>query len=167
MNRARIFLTRPPHCEPPLGGLGADAPTPAVEHTRQLHAPRRTPHSGRSATQDTHDVDAADRMATQRFAEHSLRLALEVLDRRRTPDRLRAVCSGPVIDALRSRAAGEIPGRRLGAAVLGPVHMQPLDDAAIEVFATYTRGFRVFAIAGRITIDRPGDSWRMTSLHVG
>ena len=106
-------------------------------------------------------------MTTQRFAEHAMRLALEVLDRRRAPAQLRAVLAPSVIDALRSRAAGEIPARRLGAAVLGVVRMQPVDDAAIEVFATYTRGIRVFAIAGRITMDRPGASWRMSSLHVG
>ena len=162
MNRARAFLSRPPHCEPPLRGQHTPAASPCRTVIRTV---RRSPHDGRSAA--TIGRATEPDAGAHRFAERALRLVLEVLDHRRTPNQLRAVLDQAVIDTLRSVSATPVPSRSLGAALLGPVRIQRINDSNIEVFGTYTRGPRVFALAGRLSPDGRGGGWRVSSLQVG
>ncbi|WP_235871017.1 Rv3235 family protein [Rhodococcus spongiicola] len=104
----------------------------------------------------------------RRFAELALRLTLEVMDRRRVPAQLRAVAAPAVVDVVQSIARSGHAGNRLGTATLERVRVRPVRSDAAEVFGTYTRGHRVFAIAARIERGNgarlPG--WALTSLRI-
>ncbi|EOM75365.1 hypothetical protein Rrhod_3163 [Rhodococcus rhodnii LMG 5362] len=100
-----------------------------------------------------------------------MRLALEILDRRRSPSRIGAILAPEVVDLLRSVAAAPIhPARRLGAATVLRVHTaDSADPAMLELFGTYRRGERVFAFAGRMHERRTATgtpTWCVTSLRV-
>jgi hypothetical protein len=101
------------------------------------------------------------------FAAGALRRVLEVADRRRPVAQLRTLLVPPLIDTValltRSRPVG-------GAAVLRRVRLRAVaaadgETTAAEVFATYTRGDRVRAIAGRVEVV--SGRWLVVALQVG
>lgn len=104
------------------------------------------------------------------FADGALRRVLEVIDRRRPIAQLRRVLTPALIDAVLTLTREQ--GRQ-GAAMLRRVRLRAADDAsalqgdttAAEVFATYTRGGRVRAIAARI--EFVGGRWQMVALQIG
>ena len=164
MNRARSYLSRAPHCEPPLAeSLDTAADAASGRCLPQLtHTARRSPHSGRSpgaALVPKRELP----LTAKRFAENAFRLALEVVDRRRSPTQLRTVLEPALVDMLRTLSTAALPGRDLGAATLGHVHLKMLDAASAEVFGTYNRGPRVFAIAGKVR--QTNGQWLVTSLR--
>jgi hypothetical protein len=101
------------------------------------------------------------------FAAGALRRVLEVADRRRPVTQLRTVLAPSLIDSValltRTRQAN-------GAAVLRRVRLRAVavvdrEPTAAEVFATYSRGDRVRAIAGRVEVV--GGRWLVVALQIG
>lgn len=130
-----------------LGSHPGSAPTPAVVG----------PYSKTDVPEDV--LRAADR---------ALRLLLEVLDRRRNARHLGPMFAPTVVESVKTIVKTGPPGHRLGAASLRRLHASRSSNAASDVFATYSRGQRVFAIAARIEY-RSGlrqDRWTITSLRV-
>jgi hypothetical protein len=96
------------------------------------------------------------------FADMALRRVLEVVDRRRPPAQLRSLMSQLLVDAVIVTAGT----RHRTTASLRRVGLRPAASTeAAELFATYTRGARVRAIAGRIEL-RSG-RWQLTALQLG
>ncbi|MFE3290605.1 Rv3235 family protein [Rhodococcus sp. NPDC059234] len=164
--RGGLFVTGAPPAEPPL-----DTPaTPGAPRPASLHAPRRSAHDGRSPRRAA-PVQAVD-PAALRFAETALRMTLEVLDRRRQPAQLRTLLEPAPIDLVAALARAGSPARRLGVAQLQRVHLRPSGPDVAEVFGTYARGNRTFAVAGRAE-RRPAapngsrGGWLITSLQLG
>jgi hypothetical protein len=144
---------------PPFDGAApppCPAPTPAALH-RQT---RRTLPLDR--------VAAGPAAAT--FTDAALRRVLEVIDRRRPIAQLRPMLTPPLLDMVFTLARSAGTER---AAVLRRVRLQaaavderdPHQAVAAEVFATYTRGRRVRAIAGRVEVA--DGRWRMVALQIG
>ncbi|SDD89337.1 Rv3235 family protein [Rhodococcus tukisamuensis] len=160
----RNFLARAPQCEPPPHPR-AMRPAPAAPSA----AAHTASHTGRSPARRT-PPPCAD-PAAHRFAETALRLVLEVLDRRRQPPQLRAVLSPAVVDLVAALTHAAPPANRLGGAQLQRVHLRPNGPDVAEVFGTYARGDRVFAIAGRVertpAAPQARGGWCVTSLQVG
>ncbi|SCX12596.1 hypothetical protein SAMN02799620_01779 [Mycolicibacterium fluoranthenivorans] len=102
------------------------------------------------------------------FADLALRRVLEVIDRRRPASQLRGVLAPGLVDATAALARTPQPG---GTAVLRRVGLRRASDcadnevSAAEVFASYTRGARVRAIAARIELVC--DRWQVVALQVG
>ncbi|MFD4182608.1 Rv3235 family protein, partial [Rhodococcus sp. NPDC058514] len=86
----------------------------------------------------------------QRFAEHALRLTLEVLDRRRPPAQLRPLLAPALVDLVAALSRRPLAARRLGVASLLRVHLRPSDLDTLEVFGTDTPRARMFAGAARL-----------------
>lgn len=159
--RAAQPLTAPViDCEPPALPLGspppdvpaAPCPTPTVLHG---HSPRRlrlvSPEPARQL-----------QPGAAQFADMALRRVLEVVDRRRPPSQLRSLMSQLLLDAVVASTAS----RHVTTASLRRVGLRPAaSPEAAELFATYTRGARVRAIAGRIEL-RSG-RWQLTALQLG
>ncbi len=107
------------------------------------------------------------------FAGPAMRLVFEVLDRRRPPQHLRHLLAPAPLDLVRALARADAPGRRLGAAHLRRIHLQPVGTDAVELFGSYLRGDRTFAVAARIEPAPPPGAtggrggWMITSLQVG
>ncbi|GAB2726250.1 Rv3235 family protein [Nocardia thraciensis] len=123
--------------------------------------PRRSPHDGRSTSYASSDETGS---AARRFAERSLRLALEVLDGRRPVGQLRPVAEPTVVAAVETLTRTGAADRRLGAAQLVSVRATIVAPGTAEVFGGYDRGNRRFAVAARI-VARRGD-WRLTALRL-
>ncbi|GGN90089.1 hypothetical protein GCM10011610_48840 [Nocardia rhizosphaerihabitans] len=101
----------------------------------------------------------------QRFAEQSVRLVLEVVDRRRQPDQLRPVTDPRVLASVRTMLTQDlVPGRSLGAATVKHVRVTSTEPGGAEIFASYQRGPRTLAIAGRIEVTK--DRWRLVALRL-
>ncbi|MFD6394569.1 Rv3235 family protein [Nocardia sp. NPDC060259] len=101
----------------------------------------------------------------QRFAEQSVRLVLEVVDRRRKPDQLRAVTDPRVLASVRTMLTQDLaPGRSLGAATVKHVRVTATEPGGAEIFASYQRGPRTLAIAGRVEFTK--DRWRLVALRL-
>jgi hypothetical protein len=135
------------------GSAPCPAPTPAA-----LHRPPRRP----LRLVDRGEVSPPPAAAA--FADSTLRRVLEVIDRRRPIAQLRALMTPPLLEmvfALTRRAAPE------KTAVLRRVRLRStaVEPTAAEVFATYTRGHRVRAIAGRIEVTE--GRWRLVALQIG
>ncbi|MGY0496883.1 Rv3235 family protein [Nocardia sp. FBN12] len=111
-------------------------------------------------------MPATDSSATaKRFTEHVLRLLLEVVDRRRSSTHLRAFTDAKALAAINTMLAQDsVPDRSLGTATLTRVHLTPAEGAAAEVFASYQRGPRTLAIAGRIESSK--GSWRLVAVRM-
>ncbi|MDH6196749.1 hypothetical protein M2272_003402 [Mycobacterium frederiksbergense] len=143
--------------EPPAVPLGVTPPVPSCPAPTTLH--RHTPRRLRlvDPVPERHVHAGA-----AQFADLALRRVLEVVDRRRPPAQLRPLMSQLLLDVVvataKSRHGSTANLRRVG---LRPA-TQP--DAA-EVFATYTRGPRVRAIAARIELR--GGRWQLTALQLG
>jgi hypothetical protein len=145
---------------PPFDGAAppsCPAPTPAALHRQTRRAMRPL------------DRVAAGRAAAQ-FTDAALRRVLEVIDRRRPIAQLRPMLTPPLLDMVFTLARSAGTER---AAVLQRVRLQatalderdPHQAVAAEVFATYTRGRRVRAIAGRVEVK--DGRWRMVALQIG
>ncbi|MFI9537573.1 Rv3235 family protein [Nocardia fusca] len=100
------------------------------------------------------------------FATTSVRILLEVLDRRRPVAQLTALCTPGLVGAIGSLVAGDhAPGRTLGSAVPGTVRLFQVEERAAEMVATYQRGPRRLVLAGRI--ERGSTTpWKVTALRV-
>lgn len=149
-------------CEPPAHPLEAGSP-PAVSQTRARYTPTRlrrpSPRRLRLVEPPREHLPPA---GAAQFAEMALRLVLEVVDRRRPPGQLRHLTSPPLIDVVVTLTHT----RHDTAATLRRVRLRAADrPAAAEVFATYTRGPRVRAIAARVEFD--GSRWQLTALQLG
>ncbi|WP_162463632.1 MULTISPECIES: Rv3235 family protein [unclassified Mycolicibacterium] len=148
-------------CEPPAVALGATppvAPCPAPTVLRR-HTPRRL------RLVDPQPEPQPERQlpaGAAQFADMALRRVLEVVDRRRPPAQLKTLMSQLLLDAVvtaaKTRHGTTASLRRVGLRPAAP-------PATAEVFATYTRGARVRAIAGRIEL-RSG-RWQLTALQLG
>ncbi len=159
--------------EPPPEPLGRRHPTP----TRLAACPppspatlhRRTARRAIPVDRRRADHEPPPPRAAVVFADATLRRVLEVIDRRRPIAQLRPLLAPALIDTI--VALTRAPAGRDGAAVLRRVRLRTAghDDAgpgAAEVFATYTRGRRVRAIAARIEVSR-ADRWQLVALQIG
>ena len=143
------------------GPAPCPAPTPAALHRstrRALRPAERMP------------APAAPPPAAAAFADAVLRQVLEVIDRRRPIAQLRPMLTPPLLDMVftLTRAAGADKAavlRRVRLRTAAVDEHQPHQPTAAEVFAMYTRGQRVRAIAGRIEVTE--GRWRMVALQVG
>ncbi|MFC7447538.1 Rv3235 family protein [Rhodococcus daqingensis] len=180
MREPSRFLTQAPPCEPPVAGRSESR---ATAH----RAPTRSPHSGRSPLRNHGPARPPAEALTvdpeaRRSAEHALRVTLEVLDRRRPPAQLRPLLAPSLAGLVGTLSRQPVPARRLGVACLQRVHLRASDADTVEVFGSYSRGQRMFAVAARLErtpaagIAPPGHSagsapppggWRVTSLQIG
>ncbi|MFE9575937.1 Rv3235 family protein [Nocardia sp. NPDC006044] len=183
-------------CDVNRGGLEVDSfaapsPAPSTEPSADYHrrctetsaAPGRQPRRLRGTTRGdrsrrtdprcasyaepvgSRSINRAESDARQ-FSDQALRIALEVLDRRRPVAHLAGMAEATVVAAVRTLVKGDfVPGRELGTAVLKRVDVAMIDDSAAELFAAYARGHRRFALAARIARTR-ADGWRITALRV-
>lgn len=161
MHTERRFLSPAPRFEPPTH----DARTAPRRQPLATTAIRRSRHDGRSPrSAHPHETAAPE---VRRFAEQALRLTLEVIDRRRTPAQLRTVAAPAVIDVVHSLVRSGSARSRLGTASLVGVHVRAVGTDAAEVFGTYNRSGRVFAVAARIERGngRHPAGWAITSLQ--
>ncbi|MGS2809071.1 Rv3235 family protein [Nocardia sp. MW-W600-9] len=169
MSTDRLSLSRAPHCEPGLADQGADVRVP-----HRVSVPRRRDTGGapygvrravRAACVQGARGGAESAIGAERFAEQVVRLVLEVVDRRRQVDQLRSVTDPLVLAAVRTMLTQDlVPGRELGAAALTRVRVTTTDPGGAEIFASYQRGGRTFAVAGRIESAR--DRWRLVALRL-
>jgi hypothetical protein len=146
-----------------VAGSPAPCPTPAPP---ALHrSPRRALRPVERAA-----ADVAPPPAAAAFADAALRRVLEVIDRRRPIAQLRPMLTPQLLDMVftLTRTAGPDKAavlrrvRLRTAAVDAQDTRQPM---AAEVFATYTRGHRVRAIAGRVEVKQ--GRWCIVALHIG
>ena len=152
---------------PPLGGPPAGAcapPSPAALHR---HTPRPLRSVSTTATVAPCASDVPPPRVAAVFADTALRRVLEVADRRRPVTQLRPLVAPALFDAV---VAFTRTGAPEGAAVLRRVRlrcaeMSDGDVTAAEVFATYSRGRRVRAIAGRVELVK--GHWQVTALQIG
>jgi len=154
---------------PPLAAagraVGCATPSAAALH----RAPRRPLRSPEPAPPPSAG-DIAPPPAAASFADAALRRVLEVIDRRRPITQLRPMLTPRVLDVVFTQARSTGPVK---AAVLRRVRLrtaavdenEPDQPVAAEVFATYTRGPRMRAIAGRIEIIE--GRWRLVALQIG
>jgi hypothetical protein len=146
-------------CEPPVG---------APWHASPLAARRRPTHRRLAAVPPVQHPTSAHAAAI--FADTALRGVLEVIDGRRPFAQVRPLLGGGLAEAVIGLARSR-PGVGLAAAKLRQVRLRIVDrdgDVA-EVFATYCRGDRVRAIAGRVERAdvRGRRRWRLVALQVG
>lgn len=128
---------------------------------------RHTARSLRSVRTATAPAEPHPPRAAAVFADTALRKILEVTDKRRPLTQLRPLLAPSLFDAvatLNKAASGD------GSAILRRVRLRTAttvdgEGTAVEVFATYTRGQRVRAIAGRIELT--DGRWLVTALQVG
>ncbi|MRH90858.1 hypothetical protein GFY24_26040 [Nocardia sp. SYP-A9097] len=147
--------SRPASCRNHVMRKAAERRTGTVALQRVL----RASHAAKSGRCDEGDTTPLQ------FAGAALRLALEVLDGRRSPVQLRPLAEAGVIAALHTLAErGQAPGYELGAATLTRIDVIMAGARAAEVCAGYDRGTRHFALAARIVRGRSG--WRLTVFRV-
>ncbi|MGW8591467.1 hypothetical protein ACWIE7_02955 [Dietzia sp. NPDC055343] len=124
----------------------------------------------------------------RRSAHALVVMALEVVDRKRSPNNMRGAFPEHLVEMLRTLARTGVPGRQLGPARIHRLHIHPagVDPAPAgdggtgaghtadagsgaggeadprstdyEVCATYARGPRLFAVAARIRVTPTGAS---------
>jgi hypothetical protein len=138
----------------PIGVTACPPPSPAALH-------RRTPRPLRSIA--AHPVVREPRPLHEAvvFADAALRRVLEVVDRRRSVAQLRPLVAPALIDSVIALARRP----HTAAATLRRVRLRMVNDEAAEVFAIYTRGERLRAIAARV--DRIDGRWRIVGLQIG
>ena len=118
-----------------------------------------------SAVVSRHEV--APPTAALMFADAALRRVLEVSDRRRPMAQLRPLVTSTLFDAMSSwphhnRSDGTAALRRVR---LRTAREQDGSPTAVEVFATFSRGPRLHAAAGRI--EMLGGRWQFVALQLG
>ncbi|MFQ6230097.1 Rv3235 family protein [Nocardia sp. NPDC002869] len=146
---------------PAVGGCASPADRKAL---RRNHS---APAGIRRAQRAGHErIRSPEPTGARAFATMSVRILLEVLDRRRPVAQLTAVCAPGLVGAIGSLVAGDhAPGRALGSAVPGAVRLFQVEERAAEMVATYQRGPRRLVLAGRIERGARG-AWRVTALRV-
>jgi hypothetical protein len=165
----RISFTSPvvDYEPPPVSALPAAPCPPRLpaalhRHTRRALRPVAEPRP----VDPSHGEAPAPRAAAV-FADNALRRILEVSDRRRPAVQLRPLVAPALFDAV---VALTRTGSRDGTAVLRRVRLRAAQTGdgevrAAEVFATYSRGRRVRAIAGRVELVR--GRWLLVALQIG
>jgi Family of unknown function (DUF6459) len=150
-------------CEPPAVAFAATPPTRTVLPEPTCPAPTVLPrHPPRRLRLVVPEPEPILQAGAAQFADMALRRVLEVVDRRRPPAQLRTLMSELLVDAVVTAAKT----RNGATASLRRVGLRPATPpGAAEVFASYTRGARVRAIAGRIEL-RSG-RWQLTALQLG
>ncbi|MBJ7339885.1 Rv3235 family protein [Mycolicibacterium sp.] len=153
----------PPPVPAPAAGL-CPQPSPAALHR---HTPRALRAVPAVATAPPPTAELRPPRAAAVFADTVLRRVLEVTDRRRPVTQLRPLIVPTIFDAL---AASIRTGSGEGTAVLKRVRLRCAqvrdgEATAAEVFATYSRGRRTRAIAGRIELVN--GRWMATALQIG
>lgn len=159
-----------PHHRPTFTSPVIDCEPPPAGTTRHIPSPTSAPHRRRPAHRHPPAVagEVPAPTAAAVFADAALRRVLEVLDRRRPAGQLRNVLAPALVDTAQSLARVPQAG---GAAVLRRIRLRSITAdtgqpvTAAEVFATYTRGARVRAIAARVEIV--AGRWQMVALQVG
>ncbi len=134
---------------------------------KTLRRNHSAPAGVRRAQRAGHDTSRNPEPAGARaFATTSVRILLEVLDRRRPVAQLTALCTPGLVSAIGALVAGDhAPGRTLGSAVPGTVRLFQVQERAAEMVATYQRGPRRLVLAGRI--ERGSTTpWKVTALRV-
>ncbi|MFD6163238.1 Rv3235 family protein [Nocardia sp. NPDC060256] len=124
-------------------------------------AQRRARHDGRLTSYGT---DGETGSAASRFAESSLRLVLEVLDGKRSVVQLRRLAAPSVLAAIETLARTAPPGHGLGPAHLTKLGIELTGPNSAEVYGSYQRGPRVFAVAACVVLHRAG--WQLTAFRV-
>lgn len=144
---------------PPVTGAAALCATPSHaalrRHTRRPLRPATSPPVSDTPTPPAAAV----------FAEAALRRVLEVIDRRRPIGQLRSALVPPLIDTV----AALTRSRHTSPARLCRVRLRTAhgERPAAEVFATYTRGGRVRAIAARVELVPTANRWQLVALQIG
>jgi hypothetical protein len=152
--------------EPPVVGAETCAPVPPAALRRPASRPRHLHQVPRAAQSERFREAAA-------FTDAALRSILEVIDRRRPATQLRPLLAGGLVDTIGSFA--NAASVRDAAAVLRRARLQPISESedeqeqAFEVAASYSRGPRVHAIAGRVELiaGPRGQRWQIVALHIG
>ena len=151
---------------PPVAGPAAPVcppPSPAALH-------RSTPRQLLPVDRHRAVREAPPPREVVVFADTTLRRVLEVIDRRRPIAQLRPLLAPALIDTIIGWTRA--PAGRDGAAVLRRVRVRIAahdegEPSAAEVFATYTRGRRVRAIAARVEVKRGAGRWQLVALQIG
>ena len=155
----------------PFGWVG-----PACEGSAPSRQPRCTGRRGALLRPvDRVVAEPSPPRAAATFADAALRRVLEVIDRRRPMAQLKPMLTPPLLDMVfaLTRTAGPDKAavlRRVRLRTAAVDDQEPHEPLAAEVFATYTRGRRVRAIAGRIEFqrcDQRSGRWRLVALHIG
>jgi hypothetical protein len=155
--RRAVFTSPVIDYEPPPAGAATPCPplSPAALRRRTPRPLRPVPHL---PGQDPPTAVAA-------FAEAALRRVLEVVDRRRPIAQVRPLLDPALIDSVtaltRSRHAATATLRRVR------LRTDSVDPVAAEVFATFSRGPRVHAIAARVEFVPRAKRWRLVALQIG
>jgi hypothetical protein len=153
--------------EPSPVGVAPLCPSPSPAALRR-HTPRPLRPVVVSAPPPHRELrELSPPRAAAVFADTALRRVLEVTDRRRPANQIRRLLAPTVYDAIMAQPPSPSSD---GAAVLRRVRLRTAEAVdgeatAAEVFATYTRGARVRAIAGRIEVVRGG--WLVVALQIG
>ncbi|MEV6555353.1 Rv3235 family protein [Nocardia sp. NPDC051756] len=134
---------------------------PAHSGSTNRAAQRRTRHDGRLTSYGT---DGETGSAASRFAESSLRLVLEALDGRRPVVQLRRLVAPSVLAAIETLARSAPPGHGLGPALLTKLGVELTGPNTAEVYGSYQRGNRVFALAACVVLHRTG--WQLSAFRV-
>ncbi len=154
--------------EPPPVGILPTTTCPVTRTSKPATLHRHATRPLRSVpAAPTSPRDPLPPRAAAVFADAALRRVLEVTDRRRPAAQLRSLLAPAQFDAVVSVARS---GCHEHPAVLRRVRLRAVTVAgaevtAAEVFATYTRGDRVRAIAGRVELV--GGRWLVIALHIG
>lgn len=89
---------------------------------------------------------------------------LEVLDGRRPAAQLRKLAAPQVLAAIETLARSAPPGRGLGPAHLKKLGIELSGPNTAEIYGSYQRGNRVFALAACVVLHRAG--WQLTAFRV-
>ncbi|GAA4808761.1 Rv3235 family protein [Tomitella cavernea] len=154
------YLSRPPNRPVPAADVPPTATAQAPSSAQDVSSNRATAPV-RTRAPGTRDAAAVE---VRRRVEVTLRLVLEVLDLRRRPEHLEGFVDASVLGMVRKLARTSPPGRQLGSAVLRRIHITSAGAGAAEICATYVRGRRTLAIAGRF--ERKRGAWVCTALHL-
>ncbi|WP_220096241.1 Rv3235 family protein [Mycolicibacterium mucogenicum] len=147
-------------------------PTP-IETGATVRAPNRLqvvadPEPGRVTESPAESrLEVTPPSAALMFADAALRRVLEVSDRRRPMAQLRPLVTATLFDAMSSWPRHT---RTDGTAALRRVRLRTAREqdglpTAVEVFATFSRGPRLHAAAGRI--EMLGGRWQFVALQLG
>ncbi|MEE2057542.1 Rv3235 family protein [Rhodococcus artemisiae] len=106
--------------------------------------------------------------SAHRFAELAVRLVLEVVDGRRPDAQLMTVLTPALVTTF---GAARHARTEADSAVVLRTRLQTVDARTAELFGSYARGHRVFAMAGRVVRTpvrgRTRHGWVITTLWLG
>jgi Family of unknown function (DUF6459) len=165
---APVVDYEPPPFDVAVGPAACPTPSPAALHRTPRRQLRPVERTASEIAPPPAASEIAPPPAAFTFADAALRRVLEVIDRRRPIAQLRPMLTPPLLDMVFTLARSAGPDK---AAVLQRVRLrtaavdEPCQAGAAEVFATYSRGRRVRAIAGRIELKE--GRWCMVALQIG